>query len=107
MHDHCIFNFKSQFSPEKQASNIAHAITKDDAKALSKEVSSGDGTLNKEEARAYLDYLKEEDDLNHVANNVEQAAKDIKDKHYKNLSVDANNNNVMNISKDGKTFIFL
>lgn len=97
---------KSQFSPEKQASNIAHAITKDDAKALSKEVSSGDGTLNKEEARAYLDYLKEEDDLNHVANNVEQAAKDIKDKHYKNLSVDANNNNVMNISKDGKTFIF-
>lgn len=32
---------KSQFSPEKQASNISHAIKKDDAKALSKEVTSG------------------------------------------------------------------
>lgn len=66
---------KSQFSPEKQASNIAHAIKKDDEKALSKEVTSGDENLNKEEARAYLDYIKEEDDLNNVANHVEQTAK--------------------------------
>lgn len=97
---------KSQFSPEKQASNIAHAIKKDDEKALSKEVTSGDENLNKEEARAYLDYIKEEDDLNNVANHVEQTAKDVKDKHYKNLSVDANGNNVLNISKDGKKFVF-
>ena len=30
--DRCIFSIKNQFSPEKQASNIAQAIKKDDEK---------------------------------------------------------------------------
>ena len=57
--------------------------------------------------RAYLNYIKTEDDLNNVGSNVEQSAKEIKDNRYNNLSVDANGNNVLNISKDGKKFLFL
>ena len=38
--DRCIFSIKNQFSPEKQASNIAQAIKKDDEKALAKEVTT-------------------------------------------------------------------
>lgn len=98
---------KNQFSPEKQASNIAQAIKKDDEKALAKEVTTqNDQKLSKQEARAYLNYIKTEDDLNNVGSNVEQSAKEIKDNRYNNLSVDANGNNVLNISKDGKKFLF-
>ena len=32
--------------------------------------------------------------------------KDIKNNHYNNLSVDANGNNILNISKDGKNMFF-
>lgn len=106
--DRCIFSIKNQFSPEKQASNIAQAIKKDDEKALAKEVTTqNDQKLSKQEARAYLNYIKTEDDLNNVGSNVEQSAKEIKDNRYNNLSVDANGNNVLNISKDGKKFLFL
>ena len=105
--DRCIFSIKNQFSPEKQASNIAQAIKKDDEKALAKEVTTqNDQKLSKQEARAYLNYIKTEDDLNNVGSNVEQSAKEIKDNRYNNLSVDANGNNVLNISKDGKKFLF-
>lgn len=98
---------KNQFSPEKQASNIAQAIKKDDEKALAKEVTTqNDQKLSQEEARAYLNYIKTEDDLNNVGSNVEQSAKEIKDNRFNNLSVDANGNNVLNISKDGKKFLF-
>ena len=97
---------KSQLSPEKQASQIAHAIKQDDAKALSKEVTSGNSHLSEEEARAYLNYIKEEDDLTHVGNSIEQTTKEVKDNYYKNSSVDANGNNILNISKDGKKYLF-
>ncbi|MCE4963938.1 zinc-ribbon domain-containing protein [Staphylococcus haemolyticus] len=98
---------KNQFSPEKQASNIAQAIKKDDEKALAKEVTTqNDQKLSKQEARAYLNYIKTEDDSNNVGSNVEQSAKEIKDNRYNNLSVDTNENSVLNISKDGKKFLF-
>ena len=48
--DRCIFSIKNQFSPEKQASNIAQAIKKDDEKALAKEVTTqNDQKLSKQE----------------------------------------------------------
>ncbi|PTH08599.1 zinc ribbon domain-containing protein [Staphylococcus capitis] len=99
---------KSQFSPEKQASHISHAIKKDDAKALSKEVTSGanNSHLSEEEARAYLNFIKEEDDLTNVANNIEQNAEEVKNNHYRNTTVDANGNNILNISKNGKKVLF-
>lgn len=62
--------------------------------------------LSNQEARAYLNYIKKEDDLNNVGSNVEQSAKEVKDKHYSNLSVDANGKDVLNISKEGKKFLF-
>ena len=50
----CIFSIKNQFSPEKQASNIAQAIKKDDEKALAKEVTTqNDQKLSKQEARIF------------------------------------------------------
>ena len=97
---------KNQMSPEKQATHIAHAIKKDDAKSLSKQLTSNDHRLNEEEARAYLKYIKAESDLKHVADKVEENTKDIKNNHYNNLSVDANDNNILNISKDGKKYVF-
>lgn len=99
---------KSQLSPEKQASQIAHAVKQDDAKTLSKEVTSGSNNnhLSEGEARAYLNYIKEEDDLTNVGNNIEQNAKVVKNHQYKTISVDANGNNILNISKDGKKYLF-
>lgn len=97
---------KNQMSPEKQATHIAHAIKKDDAKSLSKQLTSNDHRLSEEEARAYLKYIKAENDLKHVADKVEENTKDIKNNHYNNLSVDANGNNILNISKDGKKYVF-
>ena len=47
-------------------------------------------------------YIKAENDLKYVADKVEENTKDIKNNHYNNLSVDANGNNILNISKDGK-----
>ena len=105
--DCTVLILKSQLSPEKQASQIAHAIKQDDAKALSKEVTSGNSHLSEEEARAYLNYIKEEDDLTHVGNSIEQTTKEVKDNYYKNSSVDANGNNILNISKDGKNIYSL
>ena len=93
-------------SQKKNATHIAHAIKKDDAKSLSKQLTSNDHRLNEEEARAYLKYIKAESDLKHVADKVEENTKDIKNNHYNNLSVDANDNNILNISKDGKKYVF-
>ena len=52
--------------------------------------------------RPNLSCRKKEDDLNNVGSNVEQSVKEIKDNRYNNLSVNANDNNVLNISKDGE-----
>ena len=79
---------------------------KDDAKSLSKQLTSNNHRLSEEEARAYLKYIKAENDLKHVADKVEENTKDIKNNHYNNLSVDANGNNILNISKDGKNMFF-
>ena len=68
---------KNQMSPEKQATHIA-CYQKDDAKSLSKQLTSNDHRLNEEEARAYLKYIKAESDLKHVADKVEENTKDIK-----------------------------
>lgn len=98
---------KSQFSPEKQASTIAQSIKKDDAKSLSNKLTTEDGNqLSEEESRAYLDYIKSEDNLDNVGNKVEQKAKDLKRYHYNDVPVDANGNNVLNIKKDGKKYLF-
>lgn len=97
---------KSQLSPNKQASQISHVIKKDDAQSLSQQLTSGNNHLSKQEARAYLNYIKTEDDFNNVGDKVEQSTKDVKDNHYRNLSVDANGNNILNISKDGKKYLF-
>ena len=52
-------------------------------------------------ATTFLDqtknYIKAESDLKHVADKVEENTKDIKNNHYNNLSVDANDNNILNI----------
>ena len=82
-------------------------LSKDDAKSLSKQLTSNDHRLNEEEARAYLKYIKAESDLKHVADKVEENTKDIKNNHYNNLSVDANDNNILNISKDGKNMFLI
>ena len=78
---------KNQMSPEKQATHIAHAIKKDDAKSLSKQLTSNDHRLNEEEARAYLKYIKAESDLKHVADKVEENTKDIKTVSYTHLTL--------------------
>ena len=44
---------KNQMSPEKQATHIAR-YQKDDAKSLSKQLTSNDHRLNEGKARAYL-----------------------------------------------------
>ena len=82
-------------------------LSKDDAKSLSKQLTSNDHRLNEEEARAYLKYIKAESDLKHVADKVEENTKDIKNNHYNNLSVDANDNNILNISKDRKNMFLI
>ena len=79
------------------------AIKQDDAKALSKEVTSGNSHLSEEEARAYLNYIKEEDDLTHVGNSIEQTTKKLKIIIIKI----PNGNNILNISKDGKNIYSL
>ena len=66
---------KHQFSPESQADNIAHAVKKDDAKGLAKQVTSDNHKLSEEEARAYLNYIKAEDDLTNVANQIKNNTK--------------------------------
>lgn len=97
---------KHQFSPESQADNIAHAVKKDDAKGLAKQVTSDNHKLSEEEARAYLNYIKAEDDLTNVANQIKNNTKEIKQGKYKSLSVNANDNNVLNIEKNGKKYLF-
>ena len=58
--------------------------------------------MSEEEARAYLNYIKAEDDLTNVANQIKNNTKEIKQGKYNSLSVNANDNNVLNIEKNGK-----
>lgn len=44
--------------------------------------------------------------MTNVANNIEQNAEEVKNNHYRNTTVDANGNNILNISKNGKKFLF-
>ncbi len=37
---------------------------------------------------------------------LKKTPKILKNNHYNNLSVDANDNNILNISKDGKKYVF-
>ena len=68
---------KNQMSPENKRLTL-HMLSKDDAKSLSKQLTSNDHRLSEEEARAYLKYIKAENDLKHVADKVEENTKDIK-----------------------------
>lgn len=65
-------------------------------------MTSDNHKLSEEEARAYLNYIKAEDDLTNVANQIKNNTKEIKQGKYKSLSVNANDNNVLNIEKNGK-----
>ncbi|MBL3399032.1 zinc-ribbon domain-containing protein [Staphylococcus pasteuri] len=97
---------KHQFSPEKQADQIAHAVKKDDAKGLAKQVTSADNKLSEQEARAYLNYLKAEGDLTNVANQIESNTKEVEHGKCHSLSVNTDDDNVLNIEKDGKKYLF-
>ena len=63
---------------QKTSDSHCTCYQKDDAKSLSKQLTSNDHRLNEEEARAYLKYIKAESDLKHVADKVEENTKDIK-----------------------------
>lgn len=54
----------------------------------------------------YLKYIKVESDLKYVVDKVEENIKDIKNNYYNNLFVDVNDNNILNIFKDGKKYVF-
>ena len=69
---------KNQNVSRKTSDSHCTCYQKDDAKSLSKQLTSNDHRLNEEEARAYLKYIKAESDLKHVADKVEENTKDIK-----------------------------
>ncbi|BGE81461.1 hypothetical protein SPETJ133_04160 [Staphylococcus petrasii] len=102
------FVAKHQLSPEKDVNHIVKALRDEDAKTLSKYLSTEKKQLTVEETKAYISLLKEDGNLVDISNDIEKAISEVNDGGKREASVSlrhGNFNRIFNVEKKGKKYL--
>ena len=93
---------ESQLSPTKQAEAISNDLKKNKPSNLAHNLKANGESLSKDEAKAVYKYINETDSPERVGNEIQSAAEDMEDNTMGGSSVTVGDNELINISQDGK-----
>lgn len=95
---------ESSYNPTKVGDNIASAVKDKDYDKLTKLLTSHDEPITKDQAKAYVDFIKNTDGTQTFSNTLKDRMKELKQYGGLETAVALKDYTVLKIAKDGKAF---
>lgn len=106
-----IYFFISQNNAAAQLDEFSNVIRNEDEKALSKILSTNKTNISEQDAKSFLDYLKDRDHYNQFTKELNLVRQHIKDNDFHSSDLgnfkDQNNNVYLTVQKNGTQYLFL
>ncbi|MCJ0941407.1 TcaA NTF2-like domain-containing protein [Mammaliicoccus sciuri] len=106
-----IYFFISQNNATAQIDEFSNAVRNEKEKALSKILSTNKTNISEQDAKSFLDYLKDRDHYNQFTKELNLVRQHIKDNDFHSSDLgnfkDQNNNVYLTVQKNGTQYLFL
>lgn len=106
-----LYFFVSQNNATAQIDEFSNAIRNEDEKELSKILSTNKTNISEQDAKSFIDYLKDRDRYNQFTKELDIIRKHIKDDDYHSSDIgtfrDLNDNVYLTVQKNGTQYLFL